>query len=130
MSLQPNCHSVVNCVDIRGQPKISPDSDNAPSIGDRAAVLPGGAAKSSLCRRIPVKAAGLTAGRRFVSGVCKLAYQIVAIRENEKVSCERMSVLIAIAKARVWASEGWQVVVTDGEGKTLEPADFDRLLAA
>ncbi len=63
-------------------------------------------------------------------GVCKLAYQIVAIRENEKVSCERMSVLIAIAKARVWASEGWQVVVTDSEGKTLEPADFDRLLAA
>ena len=33
--------------------------------------------------------------------------------------CERSSVLIAIAKARVWASEGWQVVVTDSEGKTL-----------
>lgn len=59
-----------------------------------------------------------------------MAYQIVATRENEKVSCERISVLIAVAKARVFKSEGWQVVVTDGEGKTLEPADFDRLLAA
>ena len=59
-----------------------------------------------------------------------MAYQIVAIRENEKVSCERMSVLIAIAKARVWASEGWQVVITDETGKTLQPADFDKLLAA
>ena len=27
-------------------------------------------------------------------------------------------------------STTWQVVVTDSEGKTLEPADFDRLLAA
>jgi hypothetical protein len=59
-----------------------------------------------------------------------LAYQIVATRENEKVSCERISVLIAIAKARVWTSEGWQVVITDEEGRTLEPAEFDKLLAA
>jgi hypothetical protein len=59
-----------------------------------------------------------------------LAYQIVAIRENETVTCERSSVLIAIAKARVWASEGWQVVITDGDGRTLEPAEFDKLLAA
>ncbi len=59
-----------------------------------------------------------------------MAYQIVAIRENEKVVCERNSVLIAIAKARVWASEGWKVVVTDADGKTLEPAEFDKLLAA
>jgi hypothetical protein len=59
-----------------------------------------------------------------------LAYQIVAIRENETVRCERSSVLIAIAKARVWVSEGWQVAITDGDGRTLEPADFDKLLAA
>ena len=59
-----------------------------------------------------------------------MAYQIVAVRENETVRCEQISVLIAIAKARVWASEGWQVVITDGDGKTLEPAEFDKLLAA
>ena len=27
-------------------------------------------------------------------------------------------------------SEGWQVVITDAEGKTIEPAEFDKLLAA
>lgn len=59
-----------------------------------------------------------------------MAYQIVAVRENETVKCERSSVLIAIAKARVWTSEGWQVVITDSEGKTLEPAECDKLLAA
>ena len=59
-----------------------------------------------------------------------MAYQIVAIRENETVTCERNSVLIAIAKARVWTSEGWQVVVRNEEGKALEPAEFDKLLAA
>jgi hypothetical protein len=59
-----------------------------------------------------------------------LAYQIVAIRENETVKCERNSVLIAIAKARVWTSEGWQVVITDETGKTIEPGEFAKLLAA
>jgi hypothetical protein len=65
-----------------------------------------------------------------LSGASSLAYQIVAVRENETVRCERDSVLIAIAKARVWTSEGWQVAITDEEGRTLEPADFDKLLAA
>jgi hypothetical protein len=39
----------------------------------------------------------------------------------------RQSLLIAAAKARVWASEGWEVVVTDGEERTLDPADFEKL---
>jgi hypothetical protein len=39
----------------------------------------------------------------------------------------RQSLLIAAAKARVWAGEGWEVIVTDGEEKTLYPADFDDL---
>lgn len=30
--------------------------------------------------------------------------------------------LIAIAKARIWADEGWRVVVTDEHGVTLDPA--------
>jgi hypothetical protein len=63
-------------------------------------------------------------------GVGKLAYQIVAVKENETVRCERISVLIAIAKARVWTSEGWQVVIMDETGKALEPVEFDKLLAA
>ena len=59
-----------------------------------------------------------------------MGYQIVATRENETVRYERNSVLIAIAKARVWISEGWDVVITDKEGQTLEPGEFDKLSAA
>ena len=59
-----------------------------------------------------------------------MAYQIVAVRENETVRWKRISVLVAIAKARVWTSEGWQVVITDEEGKTLESAEIDKPLAA
>jgi hypothetical protein len=58
-----------------------------------------------------------------------LAYKITAQRENETVRSERISVLIAIAKARVWVSEGWQVVITDGDGTAFAPAEFDDLLS-
>jgi hypothetical protein len=63
-------------------------------------------------------------------GASEFAYQIVAVRENETVSWERMSELIAIAKARVWTSEGWQVVITDDEGRPLDPAKFEAPSAA
>lgn len=59
-----------------------------------------------------------------------MGYKMVAKRENETVTCEGGSVLVAVAKARVWTSEGWQVTVVDGDGKTLEPAEFDQILAA
>jgi hypothetical protein len=58
-----------------------------------------------------------------------MVYKIVAERENQKLQSERASVLIAIAKARVWASEGWQVVVTDGDGTAFAPAQFDDLVS-
>ena len=60
----------------------------------------------------------------------KLAYQMIAERENQKVKIERESSLLIVAKARIWASEGWQVVITDAGGKSFAPAEFDRLLAA
>ena len=59
-----------------------------------------------------------------------MAYTMIAERANEKVRVERESRLVIAAKARIWASEGWNVVVTDGEGKTYQPADFEKLLAA
>jgi len=94
------------------------------------------AISATLCRQIVTLPANCsqsgspewTAGS--FRGVQQLAYQIVAIRENETVKCERSSVLIAIAKARVWTSEGWKVSITDQDGRTLEPAEFDKLLAA
>ena len=40
-----------------------------------------------------------------------MAFEIVAKRDSETVTMQRNSSLIAIAKARVWASEGWNVTV-------------------
>jgi hypothetical protein len=57
-------------------------------------------------------------------------YKIVAERDGKTVRTDRISLLIAVARARVWTSEGWNVVVTDGDGRLLNPAEFDRLLTA
>jgi len=56
-----------------------------------------------------------------------MSYKIVATKEDETMRWARQSLLIAAAKARVWASEGWHVVVTDGDERTLDPADFEKL---
>jgi hypothetical protein len=40
---------------------------------------------------------------------------MIAERENVKVNSERESRLLIVTKARVFSSEGWKVVVTDGE---------------
>jgi hypothetical protein len=58
-----------------------------------------------------------------------MPYKIVATRGDEVLRSERESLLIAAAKARVWASVGWDVVVTDPDGKTVDPAEFERLFA-
>jgi hypothetical protein len=55
---------------------------------------------------------------------------MIAERDNEKVNAERESRLLIVAKARVFSSEGWKVVVTDGEGKSYAPEEFEKLLAA
>jgi hypothetical protein len=60
----------------------------------------------------------------------ELAYKMIAERDNTTVRVERQSSLLIVAKAKVWVSEGWQVVITDRDGKTYAPADFDQLLAA
>lgn len=60
----------------------------------------------------------------------ELAYKMVAERDNEKCSFARESRLLIVAKAKVWASEGWQVVITDQDGKAYAPSEFDQLSAA
>jgi hypothetical protein len=45
---------------------------------------------------------------------CRMAFEIVAERESEIVRMKRDSSLMAIAKARVWASEGWNVTIVAG----------------
>jgi hypothetical protein len=77
---------------------------------------------------LPPKPAVTT--RQVVSRGTALAYKMIAERDNETVKIEKESCLIIVAKARIWASEGWQVVITDADGKSYAPAEFDRLLAA
>ena len=59
-----------------------------------------------------------------------MTYKIVAQKDDTTVRSERNSLLIAAAKARIWAEEGWEVSVTDGKGKKLERAELDGLFAA
>jgi len=59
-----------------------------------------------------------------------MAYKIVAQKDEVTVRSERNSLLIAAAKARIWAEEGWDVSVTDGEGKKLDRAQLEGLFAA
>ena len=59
-----------------------------------------------------------------------MAYKIVARKDDTTVRSERNSLLIAAAKARVWIEEGWDVSVTNGEGRKLDPAEIHGLFAA
>ena len=61
-----------------------------------------------------------------------MAYRIVAERGNETVRMDRSSSLMAVAKARVWASEGWEVtiIVSDPEPESVPPVQANRRLLA
>ncbi len=52
-----------------------------------------------------------------------MAFEIVAKRDSETVTMQRNSSLIAIAKARVWASEGWNVTIVVRDEAAPEPAE-------
>jgi hypothetical protein len=47
-----------------------------------------------------------------------MAFELVAKRENETVRMKHDSTPIALAKARVWASEGWNVTIVVGDENT------------
>lgn len=53
---------------------------------------------------------------------------MIAERDNETVKVERESSFLIVAKARIWASEGWDVVVTDSDGKSYAPSELESLL--
>ncbi|RXH14872.1 hypothetical protein EAS54_20260 [Bradyrhizobium guangzhouense] len=79
------------------------------------------------CRQRPLPRRGRVQGN---ARGCALAYKMIAERDNEKYSFARESRLLIVAKAKVWASEGWRVVITDQDGKAYAPPEFDQLLAA
>ena len=57
-----------------------------------------------------------------------MTYRIVAERDNETVRMDRASSLMAIAKARVWASEGWEVTVIVRDREELATVKVEPLL--
>lgn len=59
-----------------------------------------------------------------------MAYRIVAERSNETVRMDRSSMLVAVAKARVWASEGWKVTIIVGDENEAAPSDLRRFAFA
>jgi hypothetical protein len=59
-----------------------------------------------------------------------MAYRIVAERSNETVRMDRSSMLMAVAKARVWASEGWKVTIIVGDENETAPSEMRRLAFA
>jgi len=59
-----------------------------------------------------------------------MTYRIVAERDNETVRMDRASSLIALAKARIWASEGWDVTIIAGDQELAISIEQDQLLPA
>jgi len=59
-----------------------------------------------------------------------MAYRIVAERENETVRMDRVSSLMAVAKARVWAIEGCDVTIIVRDEEKLPPVESKPLLLA
>lgn len=59
-----------------------------------------------------------------------MSFRIVAKREDETVRTDRDSWLIATARARVWASEGWDVTIVVREEEAGAHADLPRLQPA
>ena len=59
-----------------------------------------------------------------------MAYTMIAERETQTIRKQRESALIVLANAKAMQSEGWQVVITDQDGKAYAPTEFDQLLAA
>jgi hypothetical protein len=59
-----------------------------------------------------------------------MTYRIVAERGCETVRMDRASSLMAVAKARVWASEGWHVTIIVRDQNELEHADAEPMALA
>ncbi len=56
-----------------------------------------------------------------------MTFIIHASKNGQSVVTVRISPAVAVDKARVLESLGWQVHVTDSAGNQFDPSDFDRL---
>jgi hypothetical protein len=57
-----------------------------------------------------------------------VAFIVHASRGEDATTTIRLSVVVAIAKGRALAEEGWQVFITGPDGVRYHPSEFDRLL--
>jgi len=58
-----------------------------------------------------------------------VTFIVEASRGEETTTTVRLSVVVAIAKGRALAEEGWQVLITAPDGIRYRPSEFDRLLS-
>jgi hypothetical protein len=57
-----------------------------------------------------------------------VTFIVHASRGEETATTIRLSVVVAIAKGRALAEEGWQVFITGPDGIRYHPSEFDKLL--
>jgi hypothetical protein len=58
-----------------------------------------------------------------------VTFIVHASRGEETATTIRLSVVVAIAKGRALAEEGWQVFITGPDGIRYHPSEFDKLLS-
>jgi hypothetical protein len=58
-----------------------------------------------------------------------VAFIVHASRGEDTTTTIRLSVVVAIAKGRSLAEEGWLVFITAPDGRRYYPAEFDKLLS-
>jgi hypothetical protein len=58
-----------------------------------------------------------------------VTFIVHASRGEETTTTIRLSVVVAIAKGRAFAEEGWQVFITGPDGVRYHPSEFDKLLS-
>jgi hypothetical protein len=58
-----------------------------------------------------------------------VTFVVHASRGEDALTTIRLSVVVAIAKGRTLAEEGWQVFITGPDGVRYHPSEFDKLLA-
>ena len=57
------------------------------------------------------------------------AFTIHASKDGESIQTVRISPTITLAKARVLLKEGWEVYITDADGRQYQPDKFDQVLS-
>lgn len=88
------------------------------------------ALRSSQPRDTPAPSRHLPTGPKgvwFVLGEDAMTFTIYASKNGQSVVTVRISPAVAVDRARVLKSLGWQVHVTDSAGRRLTPSEFDWL---